>query len=94
LDCYHIVNESKPEDNKLQIKEFYNDAVNKEIELKPHYFEWIKAKKRSAEKGEAFDRRRIFSLCCYPWVLDPAAKVNWFFLFCSKEFWNLNAIPR
>jgi hypothetical protein len=49
--------------------------VNKEIELKPHYFEWIKAKKRSIEKKEEFDRRKIFSLCCYPWVLDPAAKV-------------------
>lgn len=57
-------------------KDFYNDGVNQEIELKSHYFKWQDALAKAEQEGEEFDPRSNFTLCAYPWILDTASKAE------------------
>ena len=40
LDLYNIANSKKPANLRLSYTEFYNDGVNKELELKSHFERW------------------------------------------------------
>jgi len=42
LDIYNEGNQLKPEFERVNYTEFYNDGVNKEIDLKTEYEAWIR----------------------------------------------------
>jgi hypothetical protein len=41
LDLFNEANNKKPLKQRVDYKEFYNDAINKELNLKEHYEMWI-----------------------------------------------------
>eukprot|EP00743_Colponemidia_sp_Colp-15_P004177 GILK01004507.1.p1 GENE.GILK01004507.1~~GILK01004507.1.p1 ORF type:complete len:764 (-),score=138.27 GILK01004507.1:85-2061(-) len=51
----------------IPFTEFYNDAVNSEINLKDDYKRW---------KIMPVLDRTSFAFCLYPWILDPASKAK------------------
>lgn len=69
LDLYHSANKARVEGEQLNPSDFYNDGVNKEIELKSHYFKW-----EESLQNEEYDKHSNFTLCHYPWILDTASK--------------------
>ena len=41
LDVFNEANNIKPAKERVDYKEFYNDAINKEVNLKDHYIMWV-----------------------------------------------------
>lgn len=74
LDVYNAANEMKPEGSRVKYTEFYNDGVNKEIELASHYEKWIRALDYCRENEIAYKKSLNFTLCNYPWLLDTSSK--------------------
>lgn len=74
LDVFNQANEQKDLKHKIDFKEFYNDAINKEVNLKDHIKLWILEREKARKEGYPFDRHKIFSFCGYPWILDAANK--------------------
>jgi len=63
LDLLYHANENIHEHKqRVDFSEFYNDAVNQEVNLKEDYYRW--------KSPHRYD----FSFCCYPFILDPASK--------------------
>jgi hypothetical protein len=58
----------------VDYKEFYNDAINKEVSLRDHILLWMVEKEKAQKNGRFFDKYEKFNLCAYPWVLDAASK--------------------
>ena len=41
LDVFNEANNLKALKERVDYKEFYNDAINKEVNLKDHYIMWV-----------------------------------------------------
>jgi hypothetical protein len=41
LDVFNEANNLKPFKERVDYREFYNDAINKEVSLKDHYVMWV-----------------------------------------------------
>ncbi|OMJ93874.1 hypothetical protein SteCoe_3065 [Stentor coeruleus] len=67
LQCLYDSNKRYP---RITFKEFYNDAVNKEINLKTDFKIWYES--RNGRFRESFEENFAFSF--YPWVLDCNSK--------------------
>lgn len=76
LDIFNEANNRKPLKERIPYKEFYNDAINKEVNLKDHLLTWIGEREKCRIENRPFDRHRIFTLCSYPWILDAANKAE------------------
>lgn len=76
LDVFNEANNQRNLKNRINYKEFYNDAVNKEISLKDHFIMWIKEREYSRVHKTPYDRHRVFTICNYPWILDSANKAE------------------
>ena len=76
LDVFNDANNIKPFKERVDYREFYNDAINKEVKLIDHYIIWVKERERSRSQGRQFDRLKIFTLCSFPWILDSANKAE------------------
>jgi hypothetical protein len=74
LDVFNKANENRILKCKIDYREFYNDAINKEVSLKDHILRWIEEKEKAKRANRAFDKYSFFSLCAYPWILDAANK--------------------
>jgi hypothetical protein len=74
LDIFNEANNKKRRKEKISYKEFYNDAINKEVSLRDHYITWIQEREKCRLEHRPFDRHKVFTLCCYPWILDAANK--------------------
>jgi len=59
---------------RIEYKEFYNDAINKEVQLKTHFTIFLKEKLLAQQENRPINRQVAFSLCFYPWILDANAK--------------------
>lgn len=64
----------KPEGSRVKYTEFYNDGINKEIELKSHYEKWARALKYCRKNDIVYKKSKNFTLCNYPWLLDTSSK--------------------
>ncbi len=42
LDVFNSANEMRQKKHKIDYREFYNDAINKEVHLKDHIVKWLK----------------------------------------------------
>ncbi len=47
LDVFNDANLLKPFKERVDYKEFYNDAINKDVNLKDHYEMWIVERERA-----------------------------------------------
>ena len=67
LDCLYKSNERV---GRINFKEFYNDAVNQEINLKADFKNWfLQIMKKIPQNTEG-----LFSFAFYPWILDSNSK--------------------
>jgi len=46
LDVFNDANNLKPIKERVDYRAFYNDAINKEVNLKQHYETWILERER------------------------------------------------
>lgn len=76
LDVFNQANNQLPIKERIDYKEFYNDAINKEINLADHYSQWIVDRHKARQRNEQFDRLKNFTLCSFPWLLDSANKAE------------------
>ena len=74
LDVFNDANNLKSIKERVDYKEFYNDAINKDVNLKDHFEQWIVERERCRQLHRPFDRLKIFTLCSFPWILDAANK--------------------
>ena len=74
LDVFNEANEQRDMKHKIDFKEFYNDAINKEVSLSDHIKLWLAERERAKKERYTFNRHKVFSFCCYPWILDAANK--------------------
>lgn len=45
-DVFNEANNLKTFKERVEYKEFYNDAINKEVNLKDHYIMWVQERDR------------------------------------------------
>ena len=76
LDALQSGNKKKPYRNRVDYKEFYNDAVNKDLDINKDFQLWIKERERCRRANVPFDKFRIFTICSFPWILDSAFKAE------------------
>ena len=76
LDIMNDANEKRDQKHRIDFKEFYNDAINKEVKLTDHYLVWRMERDKAAKENRRVDRHKVFSLCFYPWILDAATKAD------------------
>lgn len=76
LDIMNDANEKRDHKHRIDFKEFYNDAINKEVKLTDHYLVWRMERDKAAKENRRVDRHKVFSLCFYPWILDAATKAD------------------
>ena len=74
LDIFNDANNQRNLKNRINYKEFYNDAVNKEVNLRDHFIMWIKEREHARQQRLTYDRFKVFTICNYPWILDSANK--------------------
>lgn len=78
MDLVYQANQQKPKGDRLPDSEFYNDALNNDVDLRKQasifYQEWTNAKK----DGREFDRHSFFTLYNYPWTLNAYRKAELF----------------
>lgn len=74
LDLMNSANSLKDLKHRIDYKEFYNDAINKEISLKEHIVVWLKEREKAKKENRPFDKFATFNLCAFPWVLDASSK--------------------
>ena len=68
LDIINLVNRKA---HKVPNSEFYNDPINRDINLGDEFLAWYENRHLDRDP----DHVKEFTICDYPWVLDPAAKV-------------------
>lgn len=76
LDVFNEANQAMPIKERIDYKEFYNDAINREINLKEHFEQWIMDREKARALKQQFDRLKNFTLCSFPWLLDAANKAD------------------
>jgi hypothetical protein len=76
LDIFNEINNTFKRSHRLNYKEFHNDAINNEVNLKKHIRVWVDGKVTAIERNAEYDRHKDFTLCNYPWILDVEHKVD------------------
>lgn len=71
------------------MKEFHNDAVNSNLELKPSMMDWAKQTKIQVRNGQKVTHSNLFNLCSYHWILNPHQKSVMLQKY-NKIEWNQN----
>eukprot|EP00343_Euplotes_focardii_P011051 CAMPEP_0205831612 /NCGR_PEP_ID=MMETSP0206-20130828/44536_1 /ASSEMBLY_ACC=CAM_ASM_000279 /TAXON_ID=36767 /ORGANISM="Euplotes focardii, Strain TN1" /LENGTH=281 /DNA_ID=CAMNT_0053136399 /DNA_START=648 /DNA_END=1490 /DNA_ORIENTATION=+ len=77
IDLYSEGNNKNAKEEQIKYTEFYNDLINKEIELASHYEKWVRGLNYCKKKNIKYDRHSpngSFTLCNYPWLLDTTSK--------------------
>jgi len=46
MDVFNDANNQKPSKERVEYKEFYNDAINKDVNLDHDFERWIKERER------------------------------------------------
>ena len=77
LDVFHWVNMTfKLKKDQVEVKEFYNDAVNNNLKLKYAMQEWAKQSKIQIRNGLKISHGTSFNICSYNWILNPHLKTQ------------------
>lgn len=85
MDYFFLANQKRSRKDKIKDSEFYNDALNRDVDLRKqaqiYYQEWCQAKK----DGKEFDRHGFFTLYNYPWTLNAYKKAELFRAIASAD---------
>lgn len=85
MDVFYQGNQLKQKENRLPDSEFYNDALNNDVDLKKQaeifYHEWTLARRHQKE----FDRHKFFTLYNYPWTLNAYRKAELFRIIQGQQ---------
>ena len=85
MDVLYQANTLKDKKERLRDNEFYNDALNNDVDLRKQalifYGEWNLAKRH----GKEFDRHSFFTLYNYPWTLNAYRKAELFRIIQSQN---------
>ena len=83
MDLFYNANLAKPAAERVAPAEFYNDALNNEVDLRKQaeifYREWSSAKRHNT----VFNRHSFFTLYNYPWTLNAYRKAELFRIIAS-----------
>lgn len=74
IDIFNEANNLRDHKNKIDYKEFYNDAINSDVRLIDHILVWKKETEKCKKNQVPLDKTRVFSLCFYPWILNASSK--------------------
>lgn len=75
LDILYWVNTRfKLKAEMIEDKEFHNDAVNNNLDLKSSMAEWAKNTKIQIRNKQPITHGNMFNLCSYHWILSPHNK--------------------
>lgn len=69
-------NDKRDHKHRIDFKEFYNDAINKDVRLTDHYLVWKQERMKAIKEKRKVDKNKHFSLCFYPWILDAGTKAD------------------
>ena len=78
FDIFYTANQLRPKKYKINTEEFYNDALNNDVDLKRQA--QIFYKEFNAQKDGEFDKHASFTLFNYGWILNPYRKSELFSL--------------
>ena len=70
IQVLDILHESNTKYQKVSYREFYNDAINKEIDIRLQFLNWKQLRNMRVQRAE-FD---VFSVLFYHWLLDSSTK--------------------
>jgi len=76
LDFIVLANDKKAHKERVPYKDFNNDAINNEVNLKQHLEAWIHLREKCRRENRPYDKNELFTLCNYPWILDAANKAE------------------
>jgi len=75
MDLLYSVNSKRETDLMIPPREFQNDAINNNIELKQMMATWAKnTKVMILNKKPLNQKPTVFTLCCYHWVFNTHNK--------------------
>lgn len=88
LDMFEQANQVRASGFKIKQSEFYNDALNKDVDLKKQALIYSKEWNESLRSGREFDRFSFFTLYCFPWTLNAYRKAELFRIQSEQERYN------
>ena len=74
IDIFNDANNLRDLKEKIDYKEFYNDAINSDVRLIDHILVWKKESEKCKRNRVQVDKNKVFSLCFYPWILNASSK--------------------
>lgn len=89
MDIFYQANKLKSKSQKIKDSEFYNDALNKDVDLKKQAVNYYKEWKTAQRTGKEFDRHGFFTLFNYPWSLNAYKKSELFNVISNTDRYNL-----
>jgi hypothetical protein len=72
LDFFYKANLKREEDQQASYKDFYNESINRDINLSDQYADWIEQKAQQMDPNESYVNAN--NIMNYPWILDAQAK--------------------
>ncbi len=72
IEVLDIIQTANKRYEKVSYKEFYNDAVNKEVDLREQFVNW----KQFGGLANQRHQQDMFSVLYYPWLLDSSTKAE------------------
>lgn len=89
LDILQWVNAGlREKKNKVEKKEFYNDAVNNNLDLDMQMAQWIKATQIQVRNSQKITHPNNFNLCSYHWIMSPHNKAEMIHQY-NKVEWTI-----
>jgi len=85
LDIFYEANCNRSKKEKVKDSEFYNDALNKDVDLKKQASIYYKEWQDSQKQNKKFDRFSFFTLYCYPWTLNAYRKAELFRIISNQS---------
>lgn len=85
LDIFYQANQRRSQKEKINDSEFYNDALNKDVDLKKQAQIYYKEYNDAKKQNKNFDRFSFFTLYCYPWTLNAYRKAELFRIISSQN---------
>ena len=82
LDFFYKANLKREEDQQISYKEFYNESLNRDINLQEQYEEYVEQKKQLTDPNVSFVNAN--NVINYQWILDCQAKSD-ILLIDSRE---------
>ena len=64
------------DDERIDKKEFFNDAINNNSDLAPFIIDWAKRNASASKKNIEALPSEQFNMCDYAWILDLKHRVS------------------